>query len=92
MSAEGEEILEERIKELEAQLEELKAASKWIPVSERLPEPDVNVLVYLGEGIDLELDYIDVEVDFGTHYFSNHGEGVIKWKPITPPEGSKDDD
>jgi hypothetical protein len=44
-------------------LQECKEALRWIPVEERLPEPDVPVLVSWGKGdMTTLMRYVDVDV------------------------------
>ena len=72
---------------LNARIAELEAAQRWIPVSERLPEPYTRVLACIKSGY-MEVDYMYSEpiVDVGSADF-NSLDNVTHWMPLpTPPE------
>ena len=57
-------------------------AQRWIPVSERLPEPNVDVLVCVKRGnrMDIDLDFLDDRGKFDA-------PNVTHWAPVPePPE------
>jgi len=59
--------------------------SPWIPVSERLPETDTDVLVT--NGIGMYLGWIDAtdkgwRVDSESEYFAND---IVAWMPLPEP-------
>lgn len=56
---------------------------RWIPVTERLPEPLVNVLALYGDG-RMDIDWVDHE---GCFLCENLYDGVTHWMPLPePPE------
>jgi len=70
-----------------ARIAELEAAQRWIPVSERLPEPYTRVLACIKSGY-MEVDYMYSEpiVDVGSADF-NSLDNVTHWMPLPqPPE------
>ena len=76
-----------RTAELLDRIAELEAAQRWIPVSERLPEPYTRVLACIKSGY-MEVDYMYSEpiVDVGIADF-NSLDNVTHWMPLpTPPE------
>ena len=75
----------EVIQSLKAQIEELKAASKWIPVSERLPEEPNQVYVWYSYSNGCTGTASLFQGEFNDHKYVTH------WKPITPPEGKDDE-
>lgn len=60
---------------------EEQSKPKWIPVSERLPEPCVDVLA-LYDGGRMDIDWVDHEGRFG--YESICGK-VTHWMPLPDP-------
>lgn len=52
----------------------------WIPVSERLPEPITDVIVYYDTG-KIDIDYWDNEGDYTYHC---HGT-ALSWMPLPEP-------
>ena len=79
---------EER-KILTARIAELEAAQRWIPVSERLPEPYTRVLACIKSGY-MEVDYMYSEpiVDVGIADF-NSLDNVTHWMPLPPSPESE---
>lgn len=82
------------IAELEARIAELEAKQRWIPVSERLPEVEVNVLAAV---YDASNSSVSMQI------LKHHGEGkwffwdtcyyvVTHWMPLPePPEDNNND-
>lgn len=70
------------IKEAADAIEKL-SKPRWIPVTERLPEPLVNVLALYGDG-RMDIDWVDHE---GCFVCENLYDGVTHWMPLPePPE------
>ena len=72
-----------------ARIAELEAAQRWIPVSERLPEPYTRVLACIKSGY-MEVDYMYSEpiVDVGIADF-NSLDNVTHWMPLPPSPESE---
>lgn len=84
----GEALRNEARNNLEEYIAELEAAQRWIPVSERLPELDQDVLAIV-EG-DIVTGHFYQQWD-GEIYFSSDDEGAMMvathWMPLPqPPE------
>ena len=75
--------LAEYIEKLESRIAELETALRWIPVSERLPELDQDVLAIV-EG-DIVTGHFYQQWD-GEIYFSSDDEGAMMvathWMPL----------
>lgn len=71
---------------------ELLEQTRWIPVSERLPERDVNVLAYhRNESFDYQyVSWIDDYSDKWSGFIGNLSDEVLVWMPL--PEKYKEDD
>jgi hypothetical protein len=70
-----------------ARIAELEAAQRWVPVSERLPEPYTRVLACIKSGY-MEVDYRFAEpiIEVGIADFYSL-ENVTHWMPLPePPE------
>ena len=82
------ETLQAQLAERDKEIERLRKAQRWIPVSERLPEidkeyGDVDVLVYTDEGI---IEATTYDKDDGWGLWVEAGE-VTHWMPLpAPPE------
>ena len=65
---------------------ELEAAQRWIPVGERLPEPNQSVLVFDRLG-DMTIDFLVTFNREGVAYYTNSDDGAVCWMPLPePPE------
>jgi hypothetical protein len=70
----------------EARVRQLETEQQWISVEDEMPELGVSVLVYYGPEIDIEIDFADIEVDYGTEYFANAGEdSPTHWRLLPSP-------
>ena len=73
-----------------ARIAELEAERRWIPVGERLPELDQEVLIYDQRG-DITIDYLVALNREGTPYYTNSDDGALFWMPLpTLPEATHD--
>lgn len=68
--------LQTRIDDLETQ--------RWIPVSEKLPEVDQDVLVFDQRG-DITIDYLVALNREGVAYYTNSDDGAVCWMPLPEP-------
>lgn len=68
---------------------EAAKASQWISVEEDEPELGEEVAVAWAGCDDLSTDYLEINSDYGTHYWANyHAEPPTHWKRLLPlPEG-----
>ena len=58
--------------------------SNWISVDDEMPE--CEEIVNTWNGCEIEVDYCDIEVDFGGVYFANdEGGNVTHWMPLPEP-------
>ena len=72
------EIIEKLTRELEA-----ATKPKWISVEDQMPPCGESVLVW--DGDEIGIDFTDIEVDYGTEYFSNTQEYTTHWQPLPEP-------
>ena len=74
------------VETLNTRIAELESAQRWIPVSERLPEVDQEVLVFDQRG-DITIDYLVALNREGVAYYTNSDDGAVCWMPLPqPPE------
>ena len=77
---------DDSLKALVDYIAELEAAQRWIPVSERLPEPNQSVLVFDRLG-DMTIDFLVTFNREGVAYYTNSDDGAVCWMPLPePPE------
>jgi hypothetical protein len=93
----------DKINQLQAEVEALRKDDKWIPVSERLPEPDIDVLCYLQFGSSHRIavaGLFPIEMGAGLRSgirsewleFSNPDSALVTvthWKPLPQPPAIK---
>lgn len=58
--------------------------NQWLSIDDDMPACGENVMVW--DGCDVEIDFSDVEVEYGTVFFANdENREVTHWYPITAP-------
>lgn len=57
---------------------------KWIPVTERLPEKDKNVLIFIKDGDATDSIMVDF-IDSTGQFFWNGSEEITHWMPLPAP-------
>lgn len=68
--------------ELDAEVSDYRDSTRWIPVSENLPEDDIEVLVF--DGLDI---FLAIRSD-GAWYADGHAVDVEAWQLLPdPPTG-----
>lgn len=77
--------LEQDLQAAEARIVELEEKHRWIPVSERLPEPEEGDVLVKIEGGHLDMDCVeDVHGEKGWRFSA---EPISHWMPLPePPE------
>ena len=76
---------------LEEEIQNLPSAQRWIPVTERLPEDDVQVLCTDSEGFVYIAWHCDYDILEKTkcwcdvHYCSLPEDDIIAWMPLPEP-------
>lgn len=73
--------------------QEMKQEPRWIPVSERLPEPDIEVLVTDDAGglATLSTDFIyENEVTGEKEWYAS--QNVTAWMPLPKPYKAESDE
>jgi len=83
---ENDQLMKQRIAELEARIAELEARQRWIPVSEMLPEIDKEVLIYDGYR-EMVVGWLEGFHRYKYFRFRDerwHGE-VTHWMPLPEP-------
>lgn len=69
------------LKEIEKEFPPAEPEQRWIPVSEKLPDPDVDVLLQLSDVMATGYYFYD-----GWHvYFSPKRKDVIAWRELPEP-------
>jgi hypothetical protein len=77
-----------KIEELEAKVATDNNVGKWIPVTERLPEKDVRVLVWMKDNEEgytqMDTDRWSCTMEQGYHWV-RWGKNVTHWMPLPEP-------
>ena len=66
---------------LNERIAELEAERRWIPVSERLPKAEQDVLVFDTRG-DITIDFLVAFNRDGVAYYTNSDDGAVCWMPL----------
>ena len=70
------------LESLSRMLDELTEGQRWIPVSERFPEDDEDVLVWVN-GTHRDMAYRDEGVWYDEEH--NHLKNITHWMPLPKP-------
>lgn len=72
-----------------AELAALRAANAWIPVAERLPDDDIEVLVFITENCSYDIMYHNDNRWFADYVGASYSTtSVTHWRPLPePPAG-----
>ena len=73
----------DRLEELETELSKLKEQQRWIPVTERLPEDDDDVLIMSSGSISM--GYYSVYNEYWADYINVYNSDVTHWMPLPEP-------
>lgn len=71
-----------RIMELETELKRVKAERRWIPVTERLPESGVRVIVCRGNKVE---QGVFLGVNGWWKVYGTNTKNVTHWMPLPEP-------
>ena len=66
------------------QIEEMESKSKWIPVTERLPEKGEEVLVVDRFGF-IEMGFVKETIYGHKYWLGCEGDDVTHWMPLPEP-------
>lgn len=92
LEALGQELIDERYRHDRLQdfcvaqgeeLSRLKAQQRWIPVTERLPEDDDDVLIMSSGSISM--GYYSIYNEYWADYINVYNSDVTHWMPLPEP-------
>lgn len=80
-------VIEEEYSKMAKELAELRQQNRWIPVSERLPDYNEEVLITDGKYVTIDTRYFLENTEDGEAYTwdINGWDDVIAWKPLPEP-------
>lgn len=80
-------VIEEEYSKMAKELEELRKQNRWIPVSERLPDYNEEVLITNGKYVTIDTRYFLENTEDGEAYTwdINGWDDVIAWMPLPEP-------
>lgn len=80
-------VIEEEYSKMAKELAELRQQNRWIPVSERLPDYNEEVLITNGKYVTIDTRYFLENTEDGEAYTwdINGWDDVIAWMPLPEP-------
>ena len=80
-------VIEEEYSKMAKELAELRQQNRWIPVSERLPDYNEEVLITDGKYVTIDTRYFLENTEDGEAYTwdINGWDDVIAWMPLPEP-------
>ena len=80
-------VIEEEYSKMAKELAELRQQNRWVPVSERLPDYNEEVLITNGKYVTIDTRYFLENTEDGEAYTwdINGWDDVIAWKPLPEP-------
>ena len=80
-------VIEEEFSKMAKELAELRQQNRWIPVSERLPDYEEEVLITNGKYVTIDERYFLENTEDGEAYTwdINGWDDVVAWMPLPEP-------
>lgn len=80
-------VIEEEYSKMAKELAELRQQNRWIPVSERLPDYEEEVLITNGKYVTIDERYFLENTEDGEAYTwdINGWDDVVAWRPLPEP-------
>ena len=80
-------VIEEECSKMAKELAELRQQNRWVPVSERLPDYNEEVLITNGKYVTIDTRYFLENTEDGEAYTwdINGWDDVIAWMPLPEP-------
>lgn len=80
-------VIEEEYSKMAKELAELRQQNRWIPVSERLPDYEEEVLITNGKYVTIDERYFLENTEDGEAYTwdINGWDDVVAWMPLPEP-------